>query len=408
MNAIVRLQLEPAAQQTSLPSPATLAFVQDEASRLLLAEMLEPGAHIASGDIEDAITYLVHDPSSRTVIVDLSSVAEPLIALDRLAETCLPGTRVIALGEINDVHFYRMLRRAGVADYLVKPLTEEALTVALAAEPAARAELPAEVAADASETIAVIGARGGVGATMVAVSLAWLSTDRQKQRTVLTDLDLNCGTASLALDVEPGYGLIEALANPTRIDALLLASATTRLGDDFYLLSSEQPLDAARPVQPDAIERLVQGLRQGFQRVVIDLPRGGPVMRQGLEQAGIVVIVTDFSVAGVRDTARLIALAEKVAPRARRLIVGNRSGTARKGDLSRADIEKALGVKLDCVIPEDGAAVPESLNTGKAVPAAFPASPAAVALGELSALIDGAPPPPPRGLLSRFLKKDRP
>jgi hypothetical protein len=52
--------------------------------------------------------------------------------------------------------------------------------------------------------------------------------------------------------------------------------------------------------------------------------------------------------------------------------------------------------------------VPESLNTGKAVPAAFPASPAAVALGELSALIDGAPPPPPRGLLSRFLKKDRP
>jgi pilus assembly protein CpaE len=407
MNAIARLQLEPAAHPASLPSPATLAFVRDEASRLLLAETLDPGAHIAHGGIEDAITYLVHDPSSRTVIVDLSSVADPLIALDRLAETCLPGTRVIALGDINDIHFYRMLRSAGVADYLVKPLSAEAVTVAMAAEPAARVELPVTVAADASETIAVIGARGGVGATMVAVSLAWLSTDRQKQRTVLADLDLNCGSASLALDVEPGYGLIEALASPNRIDALLLASATTRLGDDFYLLSSELPLDVVRPVQPDAIEKLVEGLRHGFQRVVIDLPRGGPIVRQALEQAGIVVIVTDFSIAGVRDTGRLIALAEKAAPRAKRLIVGNRAGTARKSDLSRSDIEKALGVKLDCVIPED-AAVPEALNTGKPVPAAFPASPAAVALGELSALINGAPPPAPRSLLSRLLKKDRP
>jgi Flp pilus assembly CpaE family ATPase len=80
----------------------------------------------------------------------------------------------------------------------------------------------------------------------------------------------------------------------------------------------------------------------------------------------------------------------------------------RKGDLSRAEIEKALGIKLACVIPEDGTAVPSALNTGKAVPAAFPASPAAVALGELSAIIDGATPPAPRSLLSRMFLKDKP
>ncbi|MDB5394237.1 MAG: hypothetical protein JWM91_1743 [Rhodospirillales bacterium] len=411
MNAIARLQLEPAAHTGSLPSPATLAFVRDDASRVLLGEVLGSGAHIAPGGIEDAITYLVHDPSSRTVIVDLSGLMEPLAALDRLAETCLPGTRVVAVGDINDIHFYRLLRSAGVADYLVKPLTAEALRAAMSAEAVVRPDIIAPAAAATADgaTIAVIGARGGVGATMVAISLAWLSTDRQKQRTVLADLDLNCGSASLALDVEPGQGLTEALANPNRIDALLLASATARLGDDLYLLSAEQPLDTLSPVQPDAIERLVEGLRQGFQRVILDVPRGGgAIVRQGLEQAGVIVIVTDFSLAGVRDTGRVIALAEKVAPTAKRLVVGNRFGTARKGDLTRADIEKALGIKLACVIPEDGAAVPGALNTGKAVPAAFPTSPAAVALGELSAIIGGATPPPPRSLLARILKKDRP
>lgn len=402
MNAIARLHADAA----SMPSPATVAFVRDDASRAILAEVLDPGlSYVTPGGIEDAITYLVHDPSSRVVMVDLSGTQEPLVALDRLAETCLPNTRVIALGEINDIHFYRLLRSAGVAEYLVKPVTADAVRLALAAPPAQPDKEPSLPAAQTGdgETIVVIGARGGVGATMVAVSLAWLSSER-KRRTVLADLDLSCGSASLALDVEPGHGLGEALANPDRIDGLLVASATARLGEHFYLLSTEHALDRSWPIQSGAIERLVDGLRQGFQRVILDLPRSdGGLLRQGLEQAGTVVIVTDFSLAGVRDTGRLIALAEKVAPGAKRLIVGNRSGTARKGDLPRADIEKALGVKLACAIPEDGAAVPQALNTGKSVPAASPASPATAALRDLIGMLDGAPPPEPRSLFARIL-----
>ena len=397
-------------QTGSLPSPATLAFARDEVSRSLLGEVLGSVGHIAAGGIEDATAYLIHDPSSRTVIVDLSGVAEPLAALDRLAETCLPGTRVVALGEINDIQFYRQLRSAGVAEYLVKPIAADALRAAMAADPVRLPEVAAQpsAAADSGATIAVVGARGGVGATMVAVSLAWLSTKRWNHRTVLADLDLNCGSASLAVDIEPGHGLVEALASPNRIDALLLASATARLGDDLYLLSAEQPIDSILPVQPDAIERLLDGLRQGFQRVVLDLPRGGGTqLRQGLEKSNIIVVVTDFSLAGVRDTGRLLALADKCAPAAKRLVVGNRLGAVRKGDLSRGEIEKALGIRLAAIIPEDGAAVPGALNSGKAVPAAFPTSPATAALGELSALIEGAPPPVPRGLFARILTPAR-
>lgn len=407
MNAFTRPQTEP--RTGFMRSPATIAFARDDISRTVLAEVLEPGAStVSSGGVEEAIAYLVHDPAARTVLVDLSGAAEPLVALDRLAEACLPDTRVIALGDINDIHFYRLLRTAGVSEYLVKPITTDALRSALmvVVAPQPDAALAPMAQTTDGETIAVVGARGGVGATMVAVSLAWLSTENGRRRTVLTDLDLTCGSASLALDVESGHGLIEALANPDRIDALLLASATARVGENLYLLSSDHSLDSSVSVQPNAIEKLLEGLRQGFQRVVLDVPRSDSAMlRQALAHASTIVIVSDFSLAAVRDTGRLIALAEKIAPAAKRLVVGNRFGVARKGDLPRADIEKALGLTLACVIPEDMATVPQALNTGKPVPAVFPASPVTAALRELTVCLDGGVRSAPRGLLARFLRK---
>jgi pilus assembly protein CpaE len=404
VNAISRLGAQP--QTAFMRSPPTIAFVRDDATRAVLAEVLESSAAaISVGGIEDATAYMVHDPSSRTVVVDLSGIAEPLQALDRLAETCLPDTRVIALGDVNDIHFYHALRSAGVAEYLVKPVNADRLRAALTAPAAAQPAAPAAPAVQASdcETIAVVGARGGVGATMVAVSLAWLSTERIRRKTVLADLDLSCGAASLALDVESGHGLTEALANPDRIDAMLLAVAAARVGEHLHLLSSEQALDSSLSLQADSLEKLAAGLRQGFQRVVFDVPRGdGAILKQGLAQAGIIIIVTDFSIAGARDTGRLVALAQKVAPAAKRLVVGNRFGTARKGDLSQAEIEKALGLTMACVIPEDSAAVPQAINSGKPVPAAAPSSPVTAALRKLAALVDGAPQAGPRRLLSRL------
>jgi pilus assembly protein CpaE len=405
MNSIARLSGD--SQAGFRRSPAIIAFARDEVSRAVLAEVLEVAAStISPGGIEEATSYMAHDPSSHTVIVDLSGIAEPLLALDHLAENCLPDTRVITIGEVNDIHFYRSLRSAGVAEYLVKPLTADSLRTALTAPVILQAEpppLPA-LSATAGETIAVVGARGGVGATMVAVSLAWLATNGTRRKTVLADLDLTCGAASLALDVESGHGLTEALANPDRIDSMLLAVAAARVGEHLHLLSSEQALDGSFSIQPDAIEKLGAGLRQGFQRVIFDVPRSdGAILKQAFAQATIIVIVTDFSIAGVRDTGRLVALAQKIAPAAKRLVVGNRGGVGRKGDLTRAEIEKALGLTMACVIPEDSIAVPQALNSGKPVPDAAPSSPVTAVLRELGALIDGAPLAVRGGLLSRLL-----
>ena len=407
MNAIARLQTIPGA---AVPSAATIAFVRDEVSVKTLTAALglvASEASIRHGGIEEAIVALAHDPSPQNLIIDLSGITEPLAALDRLAEVCRPNTRVIALGDTNDIRFYQLLRTAGVAEYLVKPVTSESVRTALDAIQASRPEEPAPQLALVSEceVITVVGTRGGVGATMVAVALAWLSGESEQRHTVLVDLDLNCGSAALALDVEPGHGLAEALANPDRIDGLLLSSATAKLGDHLHLLSSERALDSNQGIEADAVERLMDGLRQGFQRIVLDVPRmDSHILAQALALADTIVIVTDFSLAGVRDGGRLIALAEKTGPKARRLIVGNRMGHAKKDELPRADIEKSLHAKFVVVMPEDGIAVPHALNSGKAVPYASPASKTAMALRELSDALGGKQAALPQGMLSRFLR----
>jgi pilus assembly protein CpaE len=389
--------------------PALAAFVRDEATRAALAAALGldwPSATISLGDVEDAIEHLAGDPSPRYLVVDLANVVEPLPALDRLAEVCAPGTFLIALGEINDVGFYRTLRAAGVADYLVKPVTGEALGAALDAarrRHAAASEADKPTAAN-GRTVIVVGARGGVGATMIGTTLAWLSAEADRRRTVLVDLDLHCGSAGLALDTQPSHGLCEALESPSRIDSLFVASAASSLNERLHLLTSEEPLDLATVVQPGALELLIHELKRSYERVFLDLPRTDVrLLRESFALASDIVVVTDFSLAGLRDTNRLLALAKSLAPTAKRLAVANRVGSAKKGELPRAELEKAIGATFAVVTPEDSAAVARAINTGKPLPVAAPGSRATRQLKLLAGLLGEPAQPERRGLLARLL-----
>ena len=415
MTIDVRLEKSPLALNID-PDNSVVAFVRDADLRGLTIKCLGAAAVPAAtdedapeganwGGVDLAIRYLMHDPSPRHVLIDLVGVAEPLAALDRLAEVCLPGTRVIALGDVNDVHFYQTLRAAGVAEYLVKPISEDQLRSALQPRQSAPAPAPAPAAMPQTGNgpIVVVGARGGVGATMVAVSLAWIAADQGGQRTVLIDLDLAGGTTGLALDVEAGRGLAEALATPDRIDGLLLSSATVKINKNLSLLSSEHPLESRRQPAADAVPMLAQGLQQNFQRTIFDIPRTEPeLLCQVFEDADAIVIVTDFSLAGMRDTLRLLGLAKKLAPKAKHLVVGNRLGVAKKGGLIAAECEKTMGVKFAAVIAEDANAVPQALGAGKALPAAFPSCAASLALREVAEKLGCISKPAGRGWLDKM------
>jgi pilus assembly protein CpaE len=111
------------------------AFVAEDAIDAVRKTAGEIGAtapQIIRGTVVDAIRRLSDVPTPKQLLVDLSGSADPLAAIDSLAEVCDEGTQVIALGDINDVELYRSLIGHGVHDYLVKPVSAEALTAVLA------------------------------------------------------------------------------------------------------------------------------------------------------------------------------------------------------------------------------------------------------------------------------------
>ena len=214
-------------------------------------------------------------PTPKQLVVDISGSTDPLAAIDSLAEVCDEGTQVIALGDINDVELYRSLVRHGVQDYLVKPVSAETVAAALS-----RAERgpSGEAAPKVGRLIAVIGARGGVGATTVATNLAWTLANDHGMRVALVDLDLFFGTCGLSLNLELGRGFREALENPARVDSLFIERAMVREGENLFVLSTEEALDGAFSFDPVGADLLDRTLASRFPVRCLRLPalRGAP------------------------------------------------------------------------------------------------------------------------------------
>lgn len=346
---------------------AAMAFVCDAESARALAGRFETRgipAIIRPEGVRGATEYLRSSPSPRLLFIDLSAASDPMAEIDALAEYCEPGTTVVSIGSRNDVELFRNLIAAGVTDYLVKPIAVEAIDEAL--------ENATDRAAEVDESqlgklVLFVGAHGGVGTTSLAVNSAWMIAQEQNKKVALVDLDLKFGAVSLALDIEPGRGLREALQNPSRIDSLFVAGAAVSVSDKFYVLGSEEPVEDNVAFEPGSLELLIQELRQSFELVVIDMPREIAVRQQELLADATVVIVSDLSLLGVRDTLRLNGYAKRVIGDGRILTVANRVGGDKRTNVPKADFEKGIENKLDVLVPDDGKTFAAAQHSGKSI-----------------------------------------
>ena len=374
-----------------------MAFVGDEVTRAsLLRAACDHGlaaAEVFQGGLSEARDVLAHIPTPRLLVVDLGGCADPLAEIGVLSEVCDPGTRVVALGNLNDVDLFRELTARGVEDYVLKPISAETSDTIVSR----CMEEPAGTDGDGGpgKLIAVIGARGGVGASTVAVNIAWMMAHEQGLRTALVDLDLYFGSIALALDVEPGRGFREALENPSRIDSLFIERAMVRQSDTLFVLGAEEALDTGFSFDPAALDLLIEKLRHGFDRVVVDLPRFAARSQANILSArAAAVVVSDPTLAGMRDTLRLAALLRHAAPDAEVLAVMNKVGAGKLGELDKDDFEAGGEVRIEHRIPADAKAMVACAGAGVTLAEAAPRSRAAVALralgGQLSEAGEGA------------------
>jgi len=302
------------------------------------------------GGIAKAIETLGAQRSPDILIVDISGVALPVSQVHTLAEVCEPGVRVITIGNRNEIGLYRDLLQAGVTDYIVKPLTPQLIGRVLTERTGARDASP--IHRKLGTTIAMVGARGGVGTTTLAVNLAWYLADRQNRRVALVDLDLQNGDCALALNIKATPGLREALVNPARVDNTLLERVITPVGERLFVLSSEEPLHDDVRFTPEAVETLVSALRELFHYVILDVPRiPAPPYRLALDMANFRIIVADQTLRAARDTVRLRTALGEGDGTHRNIFVVNRHGEGGRRAVTLQEMHQVLELRPKTVIP---------------------------------------------------------
>ncbi len=337
------------------------------------------------GGLKNAVQSLSVSASPHILMVDLSESGDPIGDINSLAEVCEPGTIVIAMGQVNDVRLYRDLLMSGLQDYLLKPLSPDALRDAIGQ---AQTTLMTPKTEDGNArphiSTGVIGTRGGVGASTIAASLAWTFSERQGQTTGLLDLDVHFGTGALAMDLEPGRGLTDAIDNPGRIDGLFIERAMIKANDKLSLLSAEAPMSSPIMSDGSAFFQLQEEFRAAFEHTVVDLPRNMLISYPHLaHDLNVIVVTTELTLAAARDTIRVLAWARSNAPQCKVIVVANKVNGAGL-EISRKDFEATIERKIDLVIPLDSKALAQSAKLGRPVVEAVKTSKVSSAISSLA------------------------
>jgi pilus assembly protein CpaE len=362
---------------------------------------------IQLGGIVAAIQVFNGQQTPAVLLVESHSQRDMLLAeLAQLAHVCAPNTKVIVIGHLNDVVLYRELIRQGVSEYLVAPLHQLQIIDAIGtlyrdpkAEPLGR-------------ITAFVGSKGGVGSSTLAHNFGWFVSKNFGIDTVITDLDLAFGTASLNFNQETTQGMIDALGQPDRVDQTLLDRLLTKCGDKLSILAASGSIDREFNIEQHAVETILEIVRHNVPSVVVDVPNmWAPWIKYTLVQADDVVITATPELASLRNAKNLIDLLKQARPNDRppRLVL-NQVGVPKRPEIPVAEFSKALGVDPSVVIAYDPQTFGTAASNGQMLADVAPKSKAAEAVAALAQILVGQEKPvapPSKSLLGPILSKLR-
>ena len=341
------------------PETAAVAEKASTDRRLARATMV-----VRPGGLAEALDIYRNTPTPSLLMVESLDPADTLLAgLDRLAEVCDPGTKVVVIGAANDIGLYRELMRRGVSEYLVPPLQPLQLirTIAgLYADPATPF---------VGRSMAFVGAKGGVGSSTIAHNFAWALSEHVQANTCIVDYDLAFGTAALDFNQDPLQGIADALSKPDRLDPVLMDRMTARCTERLSLFAAPATLDDDYEIGAAAYEEVGRKIRSTAPYVVLDLPHlWSGWMRHTLMSSDDVVIVAAPDLASLRNAKNLIDLVKRGRPNdAPPQLVINQVGLPGRPEIPIKEFSKALGVEPALVMPFDAKLFGGAANNGQMI-----------------------------------------
>jgi len=319
---------------------------------------------IQMGGATAAVEAYRSSPTPNVIFIETEQRSDNILArLDQLAEVCDTGTRVVVVGRVNDVTLYRELTRRGVSVYLIAPIgTIDVVRsiCGLFSAPDAKA---------VGRIIAIVGAKGGVGASTVAHNVAWAIARDLALDSVVTDLDLAFGTAGLDYNQDPPQGIADAVFSPDRIDTAFVDRLLSKCTDHLSLLAAPATLDRVYDFGAEAFDSILDSLRSSIPCVVLDVPHiwSGWTKRL-LVSADDILVVAGPDLANLRNAKNMVDLLRTARPNDHRpYYCLNQVGVPKRPEITPADFAKALEDQPLVVIPFEPQLFGTAANNGQMI-----------------------------------------
>jgi pilus assembly protein CpaE len=278
-------------------------------------------------------------PTPNVIVLEFQSRPEDILAgLDSLAEVCDAGSRVIVIGRHNDVLLYRELVRRGVSDYLIVPVGTLDIVRSVCGL------FSAPDAKPVGRIVAVIGAKGGVGASTVAHNIGWAVARDLGLDSVVTDLDLAFGTAGLDFNQDPPQGIADAVFSPERIDTAFVDRLLSKCSDHLSLLAAPATLDRVYDFGAEAFDAIFDSLRSTVPCIILDMPHlWTGWSKRTLLAADDILIVAAPDLANLRNAKSMIDILKAGRANDRRpFYLLNQVGVPKRPEIKPADFARAL------------------------------------------------------------------
>lgn len=323
-------------------------------------------AHVSvhMGGVSAAVAHYQESPTPNLIIIESNYDSDRMLAeLDALAECCDAGTKVVMIGQVNDVVLYRELLRRGVSEYLVAPVSPVGLMEAIS-------NLYNDPDADpVGNVIAFIGAKGGNGSSTICHNVGWTMSESLKSSVVIADLDLAFGTTGLDFNQDPVQGIAEALSSPERLDDQLLDRLLTKCTENLSIFAAPVVLDRDYDLSADGCDMVIDVVRQNVPYVIVDLPHAWTSWsKRILAQADEVVITAAPDLANLRNAKNIIDLLKQMrANDGPPHLVINMANMAKRPEIAVKEFANNLDIEPCAVIDFDSEVFGEAANNGQMI-----------------------------------------
>jgi pilus assembly protein CpaE len=318
---------------------------------------------VQMGGMAAAIEAYGTMPTPNVIVLESGGRSDILANLDQLATVCDPGTRVVVIGNANDAAPYRELVRRGVNDYVVAPVDTLDVVRSICSL------FSASEAITSGRIIAVVGAKGGVGASTIAHNVAWAIARDLALDSVVIDLDLAFGTAGLNYNQDPLQGIANAVFSPDRLDTAVVDRLLAKCTDRLSLLAAPASLDRVYDFGAEAFDSIFDTLRMTMPCIVLDVPHQWSAWtRRTLVGADDILIVAEPDLANLRNTKNMLNMLKGSRPNDRvPLYCLNQVGMPKRPEIDASGFAKTVESQSIASIPFDSRMFGTAANNGQMI-----------------------------------------